>query len=270
MFMDAATYGSIIHLVLENLFNPFKGKTVTGDILRNMADSNLSSLVARAIDTLYYKNRYHAHLDRMPGEARVLAEVIVKIVRRTIENDIANAPFTFIAAETGPKNSWEMAPGLNLNFTSKIDRIDLMNDGTLRFIDYKTGSDRNYVESSENLFSPSRDLRNDAMFQLLLYCHAAAEIDGETRPIRPEIFRLRSVYVDNETRVGIGNAYSGLKTPVESYTDSDFASFRQMLSDLITEIFNPEVPFTQTSDNSNCKYCPFLQMCGRIVPEKSF
>lgn len=270
MFMDAATYGSIIHLVLENLFNPFKGKTVTGDILRNMADSNLSSLVARAIDTLYYKNRYHAHLDRMPGEARVLAEVIVKIVRRTIENDIANAPFTFIAAETGPKNSWEMAPGLNLNFTSKIDRIDLMSDGTLRFIDYKTGSDRNYVESCENLFSPSRDLRNDAMFQLLLYCHAAAEIDGETRPIRPEIFRLRSVYVDNETRVGIGNAYSGLKTPVESYTDSDFASFRQMLSDLITEIFNPEVPFTQTSDNSNCKYCPFLQMCGRIVPEKSF
>ncbi len=286
MFMDAATYGDIIHSVLEELFMKVKGKVITAEYIRNLLNSDLSGIVARTTDKVYYKGRYAMRLDNMPGEGIVLSEVVEKIVRGTLNNEIANTPFTFLLAEEGPFGAWEIAPGLRLNFTSKIDRVDVMSDGTLRFIDYKTGSDHYYVASCENLLSPKAKERNDAMFQLLVYCHATAEIplesnpvlkslhkafpetaNGDIPPIRPEIYRLRSVYTDNVTTVGIGTDKKS--TPIQSYNDDNIADFRQLFAEKVAEIFDPEVPFTQSSDRNNCRYCSFAQMCGRVAPEKN-
>lgn len=266
MFMDAKTLGDIVHLTLENLYKPFVGKTVDKATLQNMLDSDIKGYLARAINEKYYHGRYDVNLDAMPGEARSLGGVMEKIVRRALEIDRDYAPFVFVGAEQGPTGPWEMAPGLKLNFVSKIDRIDRFPDGTLRFIDYKTGGDNNYVASCEALFGQDYQKRNDAMFQLLLYCHAAKELDGVKVDIRPEIYRLRKVYVDSETKVKIGSEKS--KDYVFSFNDENVADFREHLTKLMSRIFDPTVAFEQTSDRENCTYCVFSQLCGRNVDPK--
>ena len=54
--------------------------------------------------------------------------------------------------------------------------------------------------------------------------------------------------------------------PLETYKQVSEA-FRPMLHAMIKEIFDPEVPFTQCADSKRCKFCPFLTLCGRVVPE---
>jgi hypothetical protein len=46
--------------------------------------------------------------------------------------------------------------------------------------------------------------------------------------------------------------------------------FEKGLFDLIKEIFNPDIPFSQTEDEDRCKYCTFNEMCNRISPGENY
>jgi hypothetical protein len=39
--------------------------------------------------------------------------------------------------------------------------------------------------------------------------------------------------------------------------------FKSKLIGLVNEIFNPELPFYQTSHTENCKTCPYKGICNR-------
>ena len=51
----------------------------------------------------------------------------------------------------------------------------------------------------------------------------------------------------------------------EDYIDiSDFEDeFTERLLNIITEIFEPKIPFKPTEDKSICEYCPYHSLCGR-------
>ena len=40
-----------------------------------------------------------------------------------------------------------------------------------------------------------------------------------------------------------------------------------MLNEMISEIFDPAVPFDRAEDPKSCAFCPFLELCDRQVPE---
>ena len=50
-------------------------------------------------------------------------------------------------------------------------------------------------------------------------------------------------------------------------TVTDFSvyenDFRILLQQLLQEIFNPDIPFTQTEIISKCEYCDFKSLCKR-------
>ena len=46
-------------------------------------------------------------------------------------------------------------------------------------------------------------------------------------------------------------------------TLSNIAEFEGYLVSLLSDIFNPEIPFTQTEDKTVCGFCPYLNLCGR-------
>lgn len=86
--------------------------------------------------------------------------------------------------------------GRTIRFTGRVDRIDVTDDGRVRVIDYKTGSDRRYVAAASGGAAAAR------LLQLSVYEAAAAtrredevssgwwlldvvERDGRPAPIRP-------------------------------------------------------------------------------------
>jgi len=49
----------------------------------------------------------------------------------------------------------------------------------------------------------------------------------------------------------------------EPFSAEQFTQFESHLKELITRIFDPEIPFAQTDDESRCKYCSYKEMCHR-------
>ncbi|MDE6333111.1 MAG: PD-(D/E)XK nuclease family protein, partial [Muribaculaceae bacterium] len=131
--------------------------------------------------------------------------------------------------------------------------------GLLRFIDYKTGSDSNKAGNSiANLFQG--DHSRNAIFQLLVYAEAYHDLVDPSVNILPALHIIKDI-----VREGVIAPITYNKAPMQPFPAlSD--EFRPMLNQLFTRIFDPDEPFCQTTDSNNCRYCPFLSICGRTLP----
>lgn len=261
-YMDSSTYGTIVHQVAENIYNDLRGPreevTVTADALQQVIDNRayIDRLITRAV------NRHHNHAptltDDTPlsGETRVLGNLIRSIISEMLRREKEMAPFTFVAAEWKRKLRYEAAPGLTVNMTMVIDRIDHISDGHYRFIDYKTGNDRVRFTSLDDLFNPGKSDRCKAVLQLMLYANLHSRLTHFTGPVQPMIYQLKTLFTEGLTPIQYGKeVFADYRTINEE--------FLGRLNGVISEIFNPDVPFTQSENPHSCTYCAFRALCGR-------
>lgn len=98
------------------------------------------------------------------------------------------------------------------------------------------------------------------MVQLMLYCKILAASLRTDEPITPVIYNLRKIYVNGINKLTCNkHEITDYHTELEEF-DSRFAS-------VISDIFNPELPFKQSPDVGGhaCTFCQFKSICG--VPE---
>lgn len=265
-YISSSVYGTIVHKVVEELFKPYEKEFITADIISGFLESPdfLEKLITNTVFDLYYRNARYSSPELMPAEGTVTCSVISLYIRKMLEIEREHCtvvPFRFIKGElTISSPTWEIAKDLKVNFKMTIDRVDEIADGYLRFIDYKTGADKVEPTSLEKLFKRERH-EGDAIFQLLTYCLAYHDMVDQNCAIKPVVYPFRILAATGEIPEIIING-----KPVDDY--KEFAEdFRKGLFAMISEIFSPDVPFDQAEDPKSCKYCPFLDLCGRTVPE---
>ncbi|MDE6693381.1 MAG: PD-(D/E)XK nuclease family protein, partial [Muribaculaceae bacterium] len=143
-----------------------------------MLKSDIELLAMKILDNEYYHDRYDGHLDRMPGEGKVISLLIAKYVRKMLEIEkkwTEKHPYTFLANEYCEKKvfHWRVTDKYTINFRMSIDRVDRTarglnpEDEELRFIDFKTGDDNLICMDMKSML---KDHKKTAIFQLLLYC----------------------------------------------------------------------------------------------------
>ena len=290
-YMDAASYGQVLHKVAENFYNEFKSEDdkkafIPIATLRDYFSSpqkekqlkkRLTLLALEAMNQLYYNKKYTDDLDSIPGEGQVLAKIIAKYIKAMIKAESQGTDFTYVAGEyrLGQKRHvWEITPELRINFTMSIDRVDQLDDAgqQLRFIDYKTGSDMLAAPSVEALFT---DHEYAAIFQLMIYALAYHELTGTDPSIKPVIYKMTEIPKLGIKSLTIGEG-RGNKREINDYRqlDGDLAcslrnEVKERFTDLIQRIFDENEPFSQTEDKKNCKYCQFINICGRALETES-
>ncbi|MDO5394996.1 MAG: exodeoxyribonuclease V subunit gamma [Bacteroidales bacterium] len=290
-FMDAATYGSVVHKVLEDLFNEQAAHgslpaRIDASALRQMhgQKKQLYMRVLRAIDELYHFGNYAARLDFIPGESRILAEMMTDVIVKVLEKEektitaAGAGPFMFVAAEedysSAGKNAnigqWKVSEKTTVNFRMLIDRHDIMADGRHRFIDYKTGSDKTYVQTVSNIFDGDDAKANDAVLQLGVYANAYADMTGLRGTVVPALYRLRGAFLppDDKNSLFHDEIYIGKDRMVwtndpDNGTPAWQPEFRARLEEMVDSIFDETKPFVQTPHVRNCEYCPYAGICGR-------
>ncbi len=264
-YIDPASYGSILHSMAETLYKPYMNNLIDARVYNTMLSTDLRGLAMRVLDRDYYRERFKGDFSRLPGEAQVLSKVMAEYVKMMLMFERDNySPFTFVEAEMEePQKVWRLADDLEINFTMKIDRVDRLDENTLRFIDYKTGSDATTASSVAKLFE---EKKCHGMLQLLIYARAYADMTGFKGDIKPVIYKV------NEFAMGIPDLKIGAKKncmPIESH--KQFADeFNPMLEEVIRHIFDegPDSPFSMTENEKACEYCRFAQMCGRAKPKE--
>lgn len=297
-YMDAATYGSILHGVLEDLFNARripgsdKNPLITADSLKTMiADYGaLCGRVYRKIDSIYHRGKFKADTTLMPSESLLLGEMMADFIVKVIEKDIDSVnkegPFEFLGAEYlvqsvrpgQPVRQWQATPRHTVNVRMEIDRFDRLADGTLRMVDYKTGQDKHRANSIENLFSDDNENARDAIFQLMFYAMVYSDITGCDALIKPSLYRISkafdinaalgdqfendAVFIDGKP-VRFSNDLSKLEPSMQKTVND----FRTKINQTIEDIFDPDKPFVQATTDNNCRYCHYLTLCRRFSTE---
>jgi CRISPR/Cas system-associated exonuclease Cas4 (RecB family) len=259
--IDSMAFGNIFHETIEQLYKPFRGKTVNKADLENILNDKVlvENEIRKAIGRNYLKQVAPGKPVPIEGKALLIFENIKTFIKRLIEVDMDLTPFHLIELEGKYVTSLDVVVNGQLHkifIGGKIDRLDRVN-GIIRALDYKTGNVENLVISEiADLFEKEKENNKKEILQALLYCMIYSESTGESSAVQPAIYSLRKLFGEKFTpdikRYGEKLIYQDVKD-----------EFRQELAGMLSEMLSESGSYTQTPHLKFCGYCAYRKVCLR-------
>ena len=256
--IEANTLGSVIHAVLNELFLPNINQVLTLEMIDLMLPK-VEKLVIDKFKDIYVDGDISFGVNLLTSQ---MAAVYVnnylsfektEILKYKKEGRLITVKSLEEKYETivDIKVDNKIQPVKLLGF---IDRVDFTGS-TINITDYKTGkTDKNElkVEAPLDIISESKYAKS---FQLLMYAFLYSRENPDNNfPIETGIVSFRS----------LANGFMKLSVSGEDViTKNTLNMFEDLLKQLLSDIFNPSLSFTQTDITDNCKYCIYKEICGR-------
>lgn len=258
--IESNVFGSILHKVMEELYMPLCGKIVTADLLKAIKKDTpvLTGAIARAFAEIFFMSDV---VRPLTGQNFLIGEMIRKYVGKILERDSKLTPFRYIESERKINRLFTLGDNrTEIQLKGFIDRIDEVRDA-VRIIDYKSGSGTSVFTSVESLFDKEDKDRAKAVMQVFMYSWMlGAAPAGKT--IQPGIYYMRTLFSDSFD-ASVSRRIERTKTePVTDFSAYSEA-FEGELRRCLDEIFGRETPFTQTTTEKACAWCPFKDICGK-------
>lgn len=264
-FMDEGTLGSVVHAALQGLYDDeLNGRSsvlVTQDTINRLNnDSLIRRQLVRSVNEHFYHKGKDCY-DVIPEDTNILVNIMTRMIKIVLSKE--KVPFTYLYSEFKQSGRLQLAPDMTINYKHYIDRVDRITDKNgqevYRLIDYKTGSDEISISSWDKAFEMQKSgSRAKAFVQLFLYCNGFKQLKPTQfqGAIMPMIYRLKKINISNLDPLSIN------KVPVCDYRDFN-ADFLQRISEVLSEMFDPNIPFTASESDKPCKYCQFTSFCNR-------
>lgn len=257
--IESDTFGSILHKVMEELYQPLCGKMVTADLLKAIRKDTaaLTGAIARAFAEIFFKSDI---VRPLTGQNFLIGEMIRKYVEKILERDSKLTPFRYIESERRIHRLFTLTDKSEIRLKGFIDRIDEVGD-VIRIIDYKSGNGTSVFTSVAALFDKEEADRSKAVMQVFMYAWMYGAAPAGKR-IQPGIYYLRTLFsssFDPAVSCRIERAKTEKVTDFETWT----APFEAEMRNCLDEIFDPARPFIQTPTTKVCIYCYFKDICGR-------
>lgn len=257
--IEANTFGSIFHSVMEWIYQPFKGRMVTSDILRKTEkdDALLTSLIEKSFAENYFKTD---KVRKLTGQNYLTGEVLRRYIKKVLDTDAKIAPFIYINSEKRINELYNLPSGINVSLKGFIDRIDEVN-GNVRIIDYKTGRGSLVFKNMADLFDKDLKDRPKAVMQVFMYAHLYMNEKSDSI-LESGIYYLRNLFDSNFNPLVEYRPNKDEKILVSDFHEFR-AEFKEHFDSCLSEIFDMEVPFTQTTIGKACEWCSFTSICKK-------
>lgn len=206
----------------------------------------------------FFKLGEHEEMPEYNGEQLVRRTLVTGFIKTLLKLDQERAPFELIGLELNVSVPVQPEEGLEVQVGGTIDRLD-QKDGVLRILDYKTGGIPKSPADVESLFTPDA-ARASHVFQIFLYAYMLQSSNPEAT-ICPEL-----LYVHKAAATGYisGIDFGSFR---DKHKITDFKpyseAFASNLHGLIKNLFDKEIPFTQTPVVEKCSYCDYKNLCRR-------
>jgi ATP-dependent helicase/nuclease subunit B len=255
--IEAATLGSAVHTVLENLYTDLIGKKVPVDFIEGLAANKemVATLLQKAFEGRFDEESLKS------GKNYLLYRVCLKLIDEFLKFEIANLK-TLEAAGNEMKIlllEAEMKENIlvgdeTIIIRGKVDRVEEC-DGVISVADYKTGNPAGSSIKGEDVALFSTDPKYAKAMQLLTYAWLFWRKEGSGN------IRLRSgIYWLRE----INKSFDALKLDGGDLINSGMLlQFEEVLKKVLSELIDPLIPFSKTSEIERCVNCEFVKICRR-------
>ncbi len=267
--LDSALFGTIFHGAAELAYRKLaeRDNVIRRQDIERLLKGGDTALLP-FIDTSFLKNFFGGREDTVfyNGQLLVARKVMASYLRRLLVHDSRMEQFMPLEMEGKHHRSINVTSGslaFAIDIGGKIDRIDMVRMTEkntkremeiLRIVDYKTGGMPEKALSMRQLVALA-EKRPSYIFQIFLY---AWVMTGEQeRPVSPALFFVhKSNGEDYDPTVEFNR---------ERVTDFNRIKdeFQETLQGVLDEMFNPEIPFRQTTVPNICARCDYKLLCGR-------
>ena len=257
--LDPRVFGNLFHKAVEILYNPFIGKSVTNNDLQAILENTagIKDCITKVLHDIIPFAKQSDFTD-LQGKHGLVREVLFKYIKRFLQLEIQTAPFTLVNLEERIKKPYTLSSGKTIYIGGIIDRVDIK-DNQIRVIDYKTGQAGQAIKSIEDLFAAKKHSDTKAVFQTLVYSYIKS-LENAGMDIAPCVMSVKKLFSPSFSESLI------LKPDRSSRYTITFnlvgETFMQYFDELLSEIFNPDISFTQTENKKTCGYCLFREHCG--------
>lgn len=271
--MSSRVFGNVFHNASEILYKQLRDKK--GTVTREAIEYALKhkELIAGTVDNGFAETILKGQTGRLieyNGLQLINREVIIRYIERLLQIDLRLTPLRINDVEASIQMDSVITTSngkRTVKIGGRIDRLDQINDEEnggqrLRIIDYKTGR---YLTKSINtvyeIFSmpPEQGKHADYFLQTMLYAciirHDKALNQGNL-PVSPALLFIQYTSEDDyDPTLAIG------KKPITDIAEYE-EEFTERLRAVVSEIFEPDVPFRPTADKTACGHCPYSRLCG--------
>ena len=262
--LDPGSAGNICHRVLEMIY---KTSFANGG---RVDEAFLKSWISRADEIkamIHEEIRKRLNCIDVKGKNLIDAEIALRFILKVMKRDIeiirnTKTPISIIGLELKYGGKGAVKDTVEIcghRFKGVIDRLDRLQDGTVRVVDYKSGKDSPGCLGKpeiEKLFKGNTGTK--AAFQFYVYnsfVKADKELDNEI--IYDSIYAMSDIF-SNPVEVNLANPDLLPGGMME-----------QKLTAMFAEMESREIPFKRVDEASdNCKYCDYKVLCGRYSKKK--
>jgi len=244
--------GSIIHNTLDNFYKKFGKDLITLELFDEIYEKYFKDCYSKSLKDNGFENG-------LPDVGfnylnKTVIESMLENFIRYERNFLAEGNKVLII-DTEVELSQEVDyHGYKVVLHGFADRIDRVND-EIRILDYKTGKVNPY-DVKINLKHDKITSMSEKAIQLLMYKYLFL---NENKDVKPENIMPGIVGFQNLSH-GIYNLeINELHDLYTSFEDTCTAYFNTILG----ELFDKNLPFTQTEDEKHCGLCDFKNICKR-------
>lgn len=255
--LEANTFGTFIHDTLEELYTPYahytsdgKKKTPTPPPL---SVSGIDTMISQYKQILHKQFMKHFNGDEslfLKGKNLLSYEMAMAITRNLLleEREFVNKssePIDIIMLEVKLTKSIEIEVNGTkklIHFSGLVDRIDKVGDN-YRVIDYKSGKVTDKDVKFKQLDTPILSFKNcKHAVQLALYCL---------------FFKERFNHFPAEAKIiSLVDVKANYNLSIEDGTTEDVCnSLVDLVTDIITELYETEEVISHNPDSKYCSYC---------------
>ncbi len=238
----ANTLGTVVHNTLEDFYKPLVGSFISVEIIKKLKTNIVKTV------THHFKDVYKEG-DITKGKNLIIFEIAKRYVSNFLDLEIkdlkAGNEIKIVAIEAN-NNVIVDIPELDfpITITGKVDRVDEYN-GVTRIVDYKTGKvEPNSVEIVDWETMTTDYSKYSKSFQVLTYAYMMHVSHQIKLPVEAGIISFKNL--------GKGFLKFSKKDKAGAYAKKDalitqetLDNFYNELKQLVLEICNPNIPFTE-------------------------
>ncbi len=268
--VDGAMFGTLFHKAAELIYKALIGDANPAPrIAAILKGKQIEDAVDEAVRTEFFKGDTAVSEEDFGGNLSLVRDIVAHYLRGVLAYDARRGGFAVDKVEKwvgAPFEFFVNGQSCRVRLGGKVDRIDSLDSGPIRVVDYKTGVSHPEFPGLDALFSHRHGDRNPAALQTLVY---ALALHAETgREVVPALYYVRSMQgaaAENYSPLLVDTQPPGgekQKKAVEAFSDYH-STLTERLRATLGELFDPAVAFAPCEDLTTCGYCPYRSICNR-------